>query len=288
MKGGLFDCIQETPYPPFLNGLYIEEYCVQRYETENPSLKRTYIPLKWTNFQNSHYYNQHVHSMQAALDEWVRNNPNPNGYFTIVQHDDGPRMQLPKNTVIYGACTGHHFIPLIYEDVTNRLVNMPRKSFNEKTTLCSFVGTLTHGVRHQMQRELSGKPGFNIITESQWNIAVSKPRQDTFISETLNSKFALAPRGYGRSSFRFYEIFQLGSIPIYIWDDIEWLPYKEKIDYSKFCISIHVSQIGTLEQRLREITEEQYNKMQEEYEKIKHMFGYEYTYDYIMEHVNNN
>ena len=35
----------------------------------------------------------------------------------------------------------------------------------------------------------------------------------------LDSKFALAPRGFGRSSFRFFEIFKLGTIPIYVWND---------------------------------------------------------------------
>lgn len=288
MKGGLFDCIQETPYPPFMHGLYLEEYCVRRYTAENPILKRTYIPLKWTNFQIHRDYNKQRHILQKALNIWVHKNPNPNGYFTIVQHDDGPTLSLPKNTIIYGACGGSYKIPLIYEDVNNRLINMKRKTFSEKEILCSFIGTLTHNVRCQMQKALTGKPGFHLNAHKTWNINVSSSNQDIFINNTINSKFALAPRGYGRSSFRFFEIFQLGSIPIYIWDDIEWLPYKDKIDYNKFCISIHISQIDTLEQLLHSIDEVKYNQMLEEYETVKHMFAYEYMYNYIMEHVNNN
>ena len=75
---------------------------------------------------------------------------------------------------------------------------------------------------------------------------------------------------------------QIGTIPIYIYDDIEWLPFKNKIDYSKFCISIHISEIHTLEERLLKITEQKYNKMWEEYHKIKNYFTLEGTTNEIL------
>lgn len=37
--------------------------------------------------------------------------------------------------------------------------------------------------------------------------------------------FNLAPRGYGRASFRMTEIIQIGSIPVYLYDDFPWIPY---------------------------------------------------------------
>ena len=114
---------------------------------------------------------------------------------------------------------------------------------------------------------------------------MDKNKQYTFIVNTLNSKFALAPRGYGRSSFRFFEIFKLGTIPIYVWDDKEWLPYKEKLDYSLFCISIHVNELDTLEKKLLDIDEDKYNTMIEEYNKVKHMFELEYMCEYIIENI---
>jgi hypothetical protein len=39
------------------------------------------------------------------------------------------------------------------------------------------------------------------------------------------SLFNLAPRGFGRASFRLTELIQMGLIPVYLWDDVEWLPY---------------------------------------------------------------
>ena len=35
----------------------------------------------------------------------------------------------------------------------------------------------------------------------------------------------MAPRGFGRTSYRIAEIIQLGRIPVYMYDEDEWLPY---------------------------------------------------------------
>jgi hypothetical protein len=68
-----------------------------------------------------------------------------------------------------------------------------------------------------------------------------------------------------------------------VWDDKEWLPYKDKLDYSKICISINIRDIDSLEQRMLEITEEKYNQMLLEYTFVKHMFELEYMCEYILE-----
>ena len=55
--------------------------------------------------------------------------------------------------------------------------------------------------------------------------------------------FNLAPRGYGRSSFHTYELVQMGFIPIYLYDDHEWLPYRgSKAFLGKFAWSLSIEQ----------------------------------------------
>jgi hypothetical protein len=122
---------------------------------------------------------------------------------------------------------------------------------------------------------LENNSNFKLINSGGWTPEVNKNLQNIFIENTINSKFALAPRGYGRGSFRFFECFQLGTIPIYLWNDEEWLPFKNIIDYNKLCISMHVSQINELENILLSIHEKQYNKMFEYYSNIKHLFELE-------------
>ena len=80
-----------------------------------------------------------------------------------------------------------------------------------------------------------------MINSGGWTNKINKDLQKVFMNVTISSRFALAPRGYGRSSFRFYEIFELGTIPIYIWNDKNWLPFQDVIDYNKLCIVLHIS-----------------------------------------------
>jgi hypothetical protein len=286
----LFYCKNKDTYPPFKNGLYLEEYFINRYFKEfkeNTDTSRKYIPLPWTNFQLEPWFNQHKNYLQKQLDEWVDNNPSEKGYFTVVQYDDGPQLKLPKNTIVFGACGGDIPIPLIYED-KNKVLESKKveKKFNDKNILCSFVGTTTHDVRRKVINELKNNKNFVFNFINGWSPVVDINKQSNFINISNLSKFGLAPRGYGRSSFRFYELFTLGTIPVYVWDDIEWLPYKEIIDYSKFCISINIKDINKLDNILRNISEDKYYEMWNEYQKIKHYFTLEGMYDYIINKIN--
>jgi hypothetical protein len=292
LNSQLFNCPNKDTYPPFKKGLYLEEYFFQKVQHEGLNLKRKYIPVKWTNFQIEGWFQSKKLEMQQLLNEWVQNNPSENGYFTLVQYDDGPLLNLPANTLIYGACSGNIPIPLIYQDVNNTLMNIPKKSFAQKNILCSFVGNITSNhvqpnVREVMKHTLEKNPNFLFYNSGGWTPSVNADLQKKFVNITTNSKFVLAPRGYGRGSFRFFECFQLGSIPIYLWNDIEWLPFKSVIDYNKLCVSMHISQINKLEERLISITQEEYNSMFTYYETVKHLFELEGMSNQII-HENSN
>jgi len=292
INNNLFYCRNKDTYPPFKSGLYLEEYFLRKINTEKPDLKRKYIPALWTNFQIEGWFESRKSEMQRALNNWIQENPSGNGYFTIVQYDDGPKLNIPSNTIVYGACDGNIPIPLIYEDDKNTLENIPKKQFNEKTILCSFVGNITSNnvipnVRQEMFNILGNNHNFILINSGGWAPEVNINLQNIFIKTTINSKFALAPRGYGRSSFRFFECFQLGTIPIYIWNDINWLPFQDKIDYNKLCIVIHVSKIHELYSIISCINEEQYNNMFQYYQEIKHLFTLDGMSNQIIEEINS-
>lgn len=287
IQSTLFYCANKDTYPPFKNGLYKEEYFLKTFIENNPKTKRKYIPALWTNFQIEAWFQSRKDNMQKILDDWILNNPCKNGYFTIAQYDDNCLLKLPENTIIYGSCSGSVPIPLIYQDINNTLENIPKIKFNDKTILCSFVGNITSNhiqpnVRKLMFDKLSNKKNFHLINSGGWNPVVNKNNQDVFINTTINSVFALAPRGYGRSSFRFFEIFKLGSIPIYVWNDIDWLPFKDEIDYNKLCINIHYSQLHELENILLNIDEVKYYSMFNYYNTIKHLFSVEGLYEKII------
>jgi hypothetical protein len=292
INNSLFYCKNKDTYPPFKNGLYLEEYFLNKIRNEVIESKRKYIPALWTNFQIEGWFHSRKNEMQCDLDKWIVDNPSENGYFIVVQHDDAALLKLPENTIVYGACSGNIPIPLIYEDKNNTLEKIQKKSFNEKTILCSFVGNTTANyvrphVRQEMFNVLAKNPQFKLINSGGWTASVNQNLQNIFIETTINSKFALAPRGYGRSSFRFFECFLLGTIPIYIWNDINWSPFQNKIDYRKLCIVIHVSELNNLCDLLMSITEEQYDNMLNYYQEIKHLFTLDGMSNQIIEEINS-
>lgn len=291
-------------YPPFKDGLYLEEYFLLYVRQFEPDLKHNYIPALFTNFQNREWFSYEMinilsKSMKEKYKQLSHYNESKKN-FCICQHDEGPQVVMPKGTIIFSSslpevCTLNSScnfipIPLIYEDKQKRLENVERINFNDKKYLCSFIGTITKSdksnVRVVLVEKFKNKSGYVFSTNDNWSLQVSDDKVKNFIEITKYSKFGFAPRGYGKTSFRLYEILQMGVIPIYIWDDIEWLPYKGEIDYSKFCISINIKDIDTLEDILNNITESQYNQMLNEYIKVKNWFTLWGMSEYIVHTIN--
>jgi hypothetical protein len=266
-------------YPPFKNGRYMEEYAYETLLSKKDEIETdiVYLPIFWTNLQNHPGFAQSKAKYQILLDQTLGQQPKNTRYFTIVQHDDGPQLQLPKDTVIFGACTGTIPLPLIYEDKTNRLALLERK---EPDIFASFVGSLTHPVRQRMASAVESRPYIVCRMQKAWNVKVPTEQADEFLDLTLRSKFCLAPRGYGRSSFRFFEAILMDTIPVYFWDDVQWLPYREHLDYTLFSVSI--SDISKTYDILSGISEDRYQTMKLELQKVKHWFTLEGMMDYII------
>ena len=72
INSNLFYCKNKDIYPPFKNGLYLEEYFFKKITSENHSLKRKYIPALWTNFQIEGWFESKKLEMQIALTNWLR------------------------------------------------------------------------------------------------------------------------------------------------------------------------------------------------------------------------
>lgn len=280
-------------YPPFKKGLYLEEYVwawlVRTSGPEAHDDSWVYLPVFWTNLQNHPGFSCSKGKYQFLLNQAVRAYPAGTRFFTCVQHDDGPGLVLPPGTRIYGACRGDVPLPLIYEDTSERLLHYPRKGFQERDLLVSFVGTVgTHPVREVLRRVLEGRDGVVFSSRGAWSPVVGEGDAEQFLEVTARSRFCLAPRGYGRSSFRFFEAMLLDVVPVYVWDDVEWLPYLEKSEegekkegdrlpypYESFCVSVHVSEVGGLYDRLARIGEAEYEAMLERMRAVRRWFTLE-------------
>jgi hypothetical protein len=239
------------PYPPYHEGLYLEEYFYSFYVSNKnlfDDIGYTLIPIFWT----SAYINQ------INVQPYIDFLPKGKKYFCVSQHDDSVKEKLPENTIIFsaGGNSGGIPIPLVCSSAIKEDTILARK----KDIFCSFVGSRTHSVRERMISQFDNDIDF-YIRSNVWSFNIESRAKQQFFDITSRSKFTLCPRGYGAQSFRFYEALQLGSIPIYIHDDNIFRPYSDIIDWDTFSITIHVNDIANLKNILKLIPEPQIDTM---------------------------
>jgi hypothetical protein len=240
-------------YPPYSNIEDYIEHSFFNFYNENikdfSSKERKYIPAFWTTLYNDNYQID----IQSILDSL----PKDKKYFTVIQHDDGIKYNLPKDTLVF-SCTENGNGKIIPIPLITTQLNI-ENNIEKKSVLCSFVGSMTHPIRNKIYNLFKNNDNF-IFSVKNWTPSISEDEFKNFVEITKKSKFSLAPRGNIRSSFRLYEILQLGSVPVYISDEF-FIPFDNDINWSDFCILIKEGDIDNLENILNNISEEQYNKM---------------------------
>lgn len=246
-------------YPNYHEGLYLEDYFINFYESSLKSTDRKFIKIGWTSYYNNGLDKQKIQDYLDALDQ-------NNKYFTVSQHDDAPSENLPKDTLVF--CAGGNYkgrnkipIPLICSKIPKKHI----KTCN-KDIFCSFVGSMTHPVRNRILQLYYDNTDF-VLSLQKWTHAVSSISFMNFIDITSRSKYTLCPRGYGTSSFRLYECMQLNSIPVYI-SDIHDLPWSDELNWEDFCVLIKDTEVEYIKDILMNISEDQYIMMSKNIKKI--------------------
>jgi hypothetical protein len=238
-------------YPPYHVGDYLEEYFYKFYIYQKQVFDKTgytYIPIFWTNVYNN---NENRHLIQQYL------NALPSAkYFTVSQHDDAVTERLPEGTISFEAGGNKNGIPIPL--VCSRLNE--QEITHEKNILCSFVGSVIPGsLREQIYHQLKDDKDI-YFSPQNWTSQVQLARLEEFINITKQSIFTLCPRGYGAQSFRLYEVMQLGSIPIIIYDK-EWFPFSNEINWSEFSVLIHISELSNIKTIVKGINNDQIHQM---------------------------
>lgn len=146
-------------------------------------------------------------------------------YFTVVQDDEGLTSRLAdlKPNILSFSAGGYGHIPIPL--VKGELEYSSPHTFSHDV---SFLGTTRHGAaRTSMLAQIE-----RCANERLMNYEVGSSQLWKKVIEV--TRFNLAPRGYGRTSYRLTEIIQIGRIPVYMYDDNEWLPYGESNISAKY------------------------------------------------------
>ena len=240
-------------YPPYSKVEdYMEHYFYRFYKNNAKQFEKCehqYIPVFWTTLYND---NIPVNTQEYldALDPRKK-------YFTINQHDDGIRYNIPQDTLIFSASENGKgtIIPI-------PLITSPIDIYGnvEKDILCSFVGTITHPIRKKLYDMYHNKNKFYFSKELNWSPLVPDDKLEEFRRITSRSKYTLCPRGNIIQSFRIYETIQLGSVPIIITDKYTY-PFGNSIDWNSFSLIISENKIGDIENIINDIPDDTYNDM---------------------------
>ena len=203
----------------------------QQIITENPfEADWHYLPVYWTRWHlNNNYGREGVEELQLYVNNIIREDART---FTVCQYDDGPLVNV-GHTVQFLASrkTGQGIdIPLLCTSHRKPLFT-PKKKYR-----AAFIGRLsTHLLREKMADILKGRSD---VVIQNGDIGTSD-----YVKIIMQSSLALAPRGYGGSSFRFFEAMQLGVTPLLI-ADIDTRPFKRFLPWHE--VSLFVSKIDEL------------------------------------------
>jgi hypothetical protein len=244
-------------YPPYSDiNKYMEHYFYNFYKNnieQFHSIEHQYLPVFWTTLYNDGI-SINIQDYLNALD-WDKK------YFTVNQHDDGMRFDLPPKTLVFSASEkgkGNIIpIPLLTSPINYQ------NSITEKDILCSFVGTITHPLRYKLYQLYSDNNKFYFSKARHWSQIINNDQLDEFCRITNRSKFTLCPRGNIIQSFRIYETLQLNSVPVIVSDNFTY-PFGNFFNWNDIAVIINTEQIENIENILMSISDEQYNSLLEE------------------------
>ena len=214
-----------------------------------------YLPIYWNRYYiNNQWGEGGIPELQAEIDRCreVADQDGAKRWFTVCEYDLRalqPQLNL-HGLVVFSSSrrkpeTVFADIPLLSAPHSNLMI------YGTKYWRACFQGHMqTDGIRIKMGEVLAGR------TDCVVEHANHGP--DVFRDTILQSYIALAPRGQGAQSFRFYEAMQLGTVPLYI-SDIDCRPFKQWIDWDS--CSLYQPSVDHLGEYIDSFAPEQLLKM---------------------------
>eukprot|EP01041_Mallomonas_annulata_P012300 gene12300-25861_t len=151
-------------------------------------------------------------------------------YLAVTQHDDGLgklHMKFPNILGLSSGGFGNVPLPLIKSEIEGAR----NFSLSEYKQDCGFYGNpWTHPLRRTLLTAME-------THMKRVGLTYKFHSSHDWQKDMMATKFNLAPRGYGRTSFRITEIIQMVRIPVYLYGGIPWFPYEGTVmDYRHLAI----------------------------------------------------
>ena len=219
LRKGLPDKLDRHCYAGFC-GPWLEDFWVDDFASRPIEDFGVFVPLfvHWLRFwkHDREAYFRFVSALGRSLNRSFL-------YVTVSQNDDGVEGRdgkfLPDNVFVVSAGGKGHVPFLLFGRSLDPLENLSGATDYDTV----FMGSQgTHPVREALCERL---------TTLRERFYVGK--SDDWVGVYATSKTVLCPRGWGRNSFRMTETVQLGLIPVYVFNDVCWLPYYGALPWEK-------------------------------------------------------
>ena len=162
----------------------------------------------------------------------------------------------------------------------NTLSIEPNFNNNKRPYLYSFLGGVSY--KHLPPSHIRNKiksipPKEDVVINSKLNSNQRKRLMHNYVTKndyellSRNSLFTLAPAGYGRWTYRFFQSIQWGSIPVLL-SDSYFKPFEDTIPYESFCITVAESDVTRIDEIIRSFSSSEIIKLQNSLKENQHHF----------------
>ncbi len=203
-----------------------------------------YLPIIFTGLHKRNDFGNNKEAVKE-LQDFIDGLDDTKKYFSICQFDNGILVDVSKKNIKIFSMSGE---PVDYK---LPLLCLPteHKFNNERTIFCSFVGRKTHPIREKI---------FDLKLDERYYITDKQHPEKLYYEILSKSIFALAPRGYGPTSFRLQQAIEMGAIPVFISSN-HFIPHDTDFDYG---IIIDEKDIENLDEILSGISEKEVKRKQ--------------------------
>lgn len=199
------------------SGPWMENHFIDRFSEMPLSYFSGLFPLfvQWTDYQLRMRNSISDKEMFQEIRQVLRPNVL---YLAVSQANHGLQFFVhmdPNVIVMSSGGDGNIPIPLIKGELPYQAIDshFPKQDIG-------FYGSMDHGPRKYILTEMK-----QLLSKTPLRVKLGP--SPTWINDMSMTSINLAPRGFGRASFRLSEIIQIGRIPVYLFDDHPWIPYKD-------------------------------------------------------------
>jgi hypothetical protein len=215
---------RQAPVHEYSNykGPWIENIFIEKFLNKPLSYFNGFIPLfiQWIDIQILR--GRHFDNIHNELNNLLR----PGVIYLAISQGDVGLGKIgtahPNIMVLSAGGYGHVPLPLVKSEIPYS----PPPRDSEYTADITFFGNMNQASRPAMLDQIKKKTAADTTANASAVSCQFSMHAPDWQKLMLTSRFNLAPRGYGRSSFRFAEIIQMGRVPVFLWDDVPWIPYQ--------------------------------------------------------------